>query len=95
MSKENFKDKINTAGFDKNSANINRNGRPRKTINSVNIELEAVGYTEATISDIKSCYLRLLNIDLTKLTKMVSDTEQPAMIRIVGKSILEPLLVTS
>jgi hypothetical protein len=88
MAKGDFGNKRNTAGFDKNSANINRKGQPRKTINSVNIELESIGYTEATINDIKSCYLRLLNVDLTELTRMVSDIEQPAMIRIVGKSIL-------
>jgi hypothetical protein len=88
MAKKVLNGNEDNTGFNKNPQNINRNGRPRKTINSVNIELESIGYTEATINDIKSCYLRLLNIDLTELTKMVSDIEQPAMIRIVGKSIL-------
>jgi hypothetical protein len=68
--------------------NINKKGAPRKTISSVNIELEAQGITEATPNDIKSCYLRLINIDLVELKKKVEDITQPAMIRIVGKSIL-------
>lgn len=68
--------------------NINRNGRPRKTINAINSELEAIGVTEASSSDIKSCYLRLINLSLIELTNYVKDETQPAMIRIVGKSIL-------
>jgi hypothetical protein len=75
-------------GFDKNPQNINRNGRPRKTISVVNTELEANGYTEATYQEIKSCYLRLLNIDIPELQKMVGANDQPALVRIVGKSIL-------
>mgnify|MGYP001329464414 CR=1 FL=1 len=78
----------NTKGFATQKQNINRKGQPRKTISSVNIELEANGITEATTNDIKSCYLRLINIDLNELKKMVGDETQPAMIRIVGKSIL-------
>jgi len=75
-------------GFDKNPNNINRNGRPRKTISVVNTELEANGYTEATGQEIKSCYLRLLNIDIPELQKMVGANDQPALVRIVGKAIL-------
>lgn len=75
-------------GFDKNPQNINRKGQPRKTISSVNLELEALGITEATTNDIKSCYLRLINLDLVELKKKSEDNSQPAMIRIVGKAIL-------
>ena len=75
----------NTNGFQVNPQNA---GRKRKTISSVNLELEANGYTEASTVDIRSCYLRLINIDLRELTLMVAATEQPAMVRIVGKAIL-------
>ena len=78
----------NTKGFATQKQNINRKGAPRKTISSVNIELEELGVKEATPNDIKSCYLRLINLDLNELKKMVGDEKQPAMIRIVGKSIL-------
>lgn len=81
--------KDNTNGFQKNPKNINRKGAPvRKTISSVNISLEASGYSEASPADVTSCYLRLINIDLPELTKMINDKEQPALVRIVGKSIL-------
>lgn len=75
-------------GFDVNPQNINLKGPPRKTIATVNIELEALGYTEATKNDIISCYLRLIQMALPGLTAIVNDVNQPAMIRIVGKAIL-------
>lgn len=75
-------------GFDKNPQNINRTGVNRKSIASVNVELEAKGIKAATKQDIIDCYLRLMNIDLPDLTEMIKDEKQPAMIRIVGKSIL-------
>ena len=75
-------------GFDANPQNINRTGANRKSISSVNVELEANGYVAANKKDILDCYLRLINIDLKKLGEMVKDDDQPAMIRIVGKAIL-------
>lgn len=75
-------------GFDKNPQNINRNGANRKSIASVNIDLEANGYKAASKQDIVDCYLRLINIDLKELGKMVTGEDQPAMVRIVGKAIL-------
>ena len=66
----------------------NPNGGPRKTISIVNIELEKQGYTEASKQDITSCYLRLIQIPVPELTKMVSDNTQPSLIRIVGKAVL-------
>ena len=75
-------------GFDKNPQNINRTGANRKSIASVNLELEENGYKAASKQDILDCYLRLINIDLKELGTMVKDDEQPAMIRIVGKAIL-------
>jgi hypothetical protein len=84
----NFGDKWNANGFAKNKQNINRTGANRKTISSVNKELEEQGVKEATPNDIKSCYLRLINIGLTELKDMVMDEKQPSMIRVVGKAIL-------
>ena len=86
--KENFKDKRNTNGFDKNKGNINRTGANRKSIASVNLELEANGYKAVSKQDILDCYLRLINIDLKELGEMVKDDNQPALIRIIGKAIL-------
>ena len=84
----NFGDKWNSNGFAKNKQNINRTRAKSKTISSVNKELEENGVKEATPNDIKSCYLRLINIGLTELKDMVMDEKQPSMIRVVGKAIL-------
>jgi hypothetical protein len=75
-------------GFDKNPQNINKTGANRKTIAVVNIELESQGYTAANQKDIIDCYMRLVNIDIPHLSEMINDPKQPAMIRIVGKSIV-------
>ena len=66
----------------------NPNGRPRKTINSVNKELEAQGIKPTTANEIKDIYLRLVNMEMTELKKLVEDDKHPALIRIVGKKIL-------
>lgn len=88
MPKGDFGNKRNTNGLDKNKANINRTGLNRKSIASVNLDLEANGYKAANKQDIIDCYLRLINIDLKELGKMVTEDTQPAMVRIVGKAIL-------
>jgi hypothetical protein len=75
-------------GFDKNPQNINKTGANRKTIAVVNIELESQGYTAANQKDIIDCYMRLVNIDIPQLSIMINDATQPAMVRIVGKSIV-------
>ena len=75
-------------GFDVNPQNINRKGQPHKTIAAVNINLEAEGHTEASKQDIVSCYLRLINLPIPELERLVKDDTQPALIRVVGKAIL-------
>ena len=81
---ENIKGK----GFDKRPQNINKTGANRKTISSVNLELEKVGAIEASKRDITSCYLRLIQLTIPELETIVKDVKQPALIRIVGKAIL-------
>jgi len=66
----------------------NPNGRPRKTINSVNKELEDQGIKPTTANEIKDIYLRLVNMEMTELKALVENQKQPALIRIVGKKIL-------
>jgi len=75
-------------GFDKRPQNINRTGKNRKTISTVNVELEKIGATEASKKDITSCYLRLIQLTIPELETIVKDANQPALIRIVGKAIL-------
>ena len=66
----------------------NPKGAPKKTISFVNEEMKAEGYLPATKVDIVGCYLTLINLPLTELTKKVKDDKQPALVRIVGKAIL-------
>ena len=77
-----------TGGFDKNPQNINRTGANRKTVSAVNLELEKQGYSEASAEDIRSCYLRLINIDIPEVQKMIASNEQPILVRVVGKAII-------
>ena len=75
-------------GFENNPQNINRSGANRKSIATVNKDLEDGGYGAASKKDIIDCYLRLINLDVNKLTDMIKGEDQPALIRIVGKAIL-------
>ena len=72
----------------KKGQTLNPNGRPRKTISAVNVELEASGATEATKQDITSCYLRLIQLSIPELEAKIKDSQQPALVRIVGKAII-------
>ena len=88
MAKKVLSGKDNVNGFQKNPQNINRNGRPRKMIADVIDELEKQGIKAATKPDIQDIYMRLINIEIPELEKMVKDEEQPVLVRIVGKNIL-------
>lgn len=82
---ENLKNK----GFDKNPQNINRNGRPRKLVSHVNKELEKQGVTEATKTEIVSCYLRLINLDVPEIERIANTGDDfPAIYRIVANAII-------
>ena len=88
MAKKVLSGKDNVNGFQKNPQNINRNGRPRKMIADVIDELEKQGIKAATKPDIQDIYMRLINIEIPELEKIVKDAEQPVLVRIVGKNIL-------
>lgn len=66
----------------------NPNGQPRKTINSVNKELENRGVSTATPFDIKECFLKLINLSTSELEELCDDDKQPSMIVIVAEAIL-------
>ena len=79
---------IKGKGFDKNPQNINRKGRPRKLISDVIAQLEEQGIKPATKTDIQDIYMRLMNVEIPELEKIVKDSTQPVLVRIVGKSVL-------
>ena len=88
MARKVLSGKDNVNGFQKNPQNINRKGRPRKMIADVIAELEKQGIKAATKSDILDIYMRLINMEIPELEQIVKDPTQPALVRIVGKSIL-------
>ena len=88
MAKKVLSGKDNVNGFQKNPQNINRKGRPRKMIADVIAELEKQGIKAATKPDIQDIYMRLINIEIPELEKIVKDEEQPVLVRIVGKNVL-------
>jgi len=66
----------------------NPKGAPRKLVSDTNKELEAEGVKETSSAEIKSCYLRLINLTIPELEERVKDRQQSALVRIVGKAIL-------
>jgi hypothetical protein len=50
--------------------------------------LKESGVEEAKPTDIKACYLTLINMSIPTLEEKVKDTDQSALVRIVGKAIL-------
>ena len=74
--------------FKKGDKRINRKGRPKKLIGTVNEELEEKGFKEATKQEIISCYLRLINVGVPELEKMSKNRQHPALVRIVSENII-------
>jgi hypothetical protein len=66
----------------------NPNGRPVKTLTSVNRELHSLGYKSVTTSQIKDAYLMLVAMDEGALKEYVDNDEVPLLIRIIGKRLL-------
>ncbi len=86
--KDNFGDKINTNGLDKNSGNINKKGRPRKLISDVIVTLDKQGYKETNKQEITAIYLRLINVDKDELTIISKDTKQPILVSTIALKII-------
>lgn len=87
--KENFKDKINTKGFDKNKQNINRTGANRKLVSSVVKELNEKGVEQVTPVQIVGLFQSLLNLTEPELKTIINDPQQPMLNRIVAKNMLD------
>lgn len=79
--------KANTNGFDKNPQNINKKGN-RKLVSGVIAELELKGVCETSSNEIKSVYLRLMNLTIKEIQEEISNEDTPALVRIVGKEVL-------
>ena len=85
--KGNIRPSDNPKPFKKGN-NMNPNGRPRKLISHVICEMEENGIHETNSEQIKSVYLRLMNLTISEIQSKVEDEDEPALTRIVGKEIL-------
>lgn len=75
-------------GFENNPQNINKNGRPRKLVSTVLLELKENGVEPVSVSQIKDLYLSFLNLTIKEQTEIAKDDKQPAINRIVCKALL-------
>ena len=85
---KNFKNKINTNWFDKNPENINKKWRPKKLINSVIFSLEKEWITKVSKTEVSELITLLLNLSESELKKLLVDQDNPMIIRVIIKIIL-------
>lgn len=74
--------------FAANPQNINRKGRPRKLVSGVIKDLTEKGIEEVSVSQVKSCYLMLINLEEEELHEISNDESQPILVKVVSRSIL-------
>lgn len=67
---------------------INREGRPRKMVSGVIVELKNKGVEKVSQSDVKDVFLMLINLETNEIKEIINDEKQPAIIRIVGREML-------
>lgn len=89
MPKGDFGNKRNIAGFHKNPANINKNGRPPKLVSGIIKELESKGIERATSQQVIGSFEMLFNCTQEQLLLYANDKEQPMLVRIVAKNMLD------
>ena len=74
--------------FGKMPQNINKKGRPKKTVNSVLKELDELGSETVEREAVMELYLRLVNSTEDELKSMVEDKDCNMLTRITIKHIL-------
>lgn len=81
---ENFWDKINTGGFDKNPQNINKNWPIKKNIANIIQSLKSQWYETVTKSDVEETFRILTGLTEESLDLLVEDSENPMLVRVVA-----------
>ena len=64
------------------------NGRPRRLLSKINIELENEGFERVKKSQILEAFELLLNLPESKVDEISKDIENPLFLRIVAKNIM-------
>lgn len=88
MSKtENFKGR--RAGFERHPENIHMGGRPKKLVSHINEELAAEGFEPVTVSQLKDCYMQILNLPFDRVKAMATKGDDvPILYSIVAKEMI-------
>ena len=82
---DNFKGRRNTSGFTQHPENINKGGRPKKLVSHINENLKAEGYEPVTNSQLKECYLQILNLPFERVKEMSQmDGNFPLLYKLVA-----------
>jgi len=81
-------DRIKGNNFQKNPQNINRKGRPKKTINVILEDLKKAGNYAVSKSEILEVYRVLVNCTQQELLNYVKDEHASILIRSTAKEIL-------
>lgn len=68
---------------------LNPNGRPRKTIKTFLDTAKKEGVVIPSASEVSELYVAIAAMTEEQLKKLLSDKEQPMMLRIVAKGILD------
>lgn len=82
-------DNLRGKGFETNKHNINRKGRPRRTVSTLLEEIRKAGGQELKPVDIKSLYLSLLDRTQEELLGYANNKELSMVVRIIAKSMLD------
>jgi len=81
-------DRIKGNNFQKNPQNINRKGRPKKTINVILDDLKKAGNYAVSKSEIIELYKTLMNCTQQELLNYVKDENASILMRSTAKQIL-------
>lgn len=64
-------------------------GRPPKLAANVIAALLKEGYTEVSATDVSSVYKLLLNVPIDQLKTMANAADQPALVRVVARALVQ------
>jgi len=64
-------------------------GRPPKLAANVIADLQKEGYTEVSATDVSSVYKLLLNVPIDQLKTMATAADQPALVRVVARALVQ------